>query len=123
MTVSVKDVFGKVFGFLGGIAPTLLKFQDVIALALSVIRVKMSQGDVAIFRAAMKLLEKDPPQRPVRLLGVGACQVTDTPKLPAAQLDLFEPPAKPAAEAKLDRVVDRLREKYGRDALKRGTWT
>jgi DNA polymerase-4 len=83
----------------------------------------MSQGDVAIFRAAMKLLEKDPPQRPVRLLGVGACQVTDTPKLPAAQLDLFEPPAKPAAEAKLDRVVDRLREKYGRDALKRGTWT
>ena len=51
--MSVKNVFGKVFGFLGGIAPTLLKFQDVVALALSVLRIKMSQGDVAGVRAAL----------------------------------------------------------------------
>lgn len=45
--MGVKDVFGKVFGFLGGVAPTLLKFSEVITLALSVLRIKMAKGDVA----------------------------------------------------------------------------
>ena len=51
--MSIKSVFGKVFGFLGGVGPTLLKFSEVISLALSVIRVKMSNGDVAGVLAAV----------------------------------------------------------------------
>jgi DNA polymerase-4 len=81
-----------------------------------------TRRDLDIYHTALALLEKNAPARPVRLLGVGASHLTDTPVVPGAQqLDLFSDPAPVApASAKLDDVLDTLRAKYGKDALKRG---
>ena len=81
-----------------------------------------TRRDLDIYHTALALLEKNIPARPVRLLGVGALQLTDTPvAFGSRQLDLFNdspPPVPPSA--KLDDVLDTLRAKYGKDALKRG---
>lgn len=77
--------------------------------------------DLDLFHTAWSLLETAAPPRPLRLLGVGASHLTDTPILPGArQLDLFAPPEPLRADpAKLDRVLDSLRAKYGKTALRR----
>jgi len=80
-----------------------------------------TQRDLDLHRHAMALLEDFAPLWPVRLFGVGAAEITDTPRSAGpAQLDLFAPPPPPPKTAKLDQVVDQLRAKYGKTALKRG---
>jgi len=80
-----------------------------------------TRRDLDIYHEALRLLENSPPGRPVRLLGVGCSLLTDTPVSRAEQLDLFEPPLETRADpAKLDSVIDTLRRKYGKQALRRG---
>ncbi|MCC5849883.1 MAG: DNA polymerase IV [Verrucomicrobia bacterium] len=81
-----------------------------------------TRQDLEIYHAALALLEKTAPDRPIRLLGVGASHLTDTPVIPGpAQLDLFAdtPPAQASDPAVLDRVIDQLRERYGDKAVQR----
>lgn len=80
-----------------------------------------TQRDLDLFHVAWRLLEKAAPERPLRLLGLGASHLTDTPVVRGLQLDLFDAtPAAPPPSATLDRVVDQLRAKYGKQALRRG---
>ncbi len=80
-----------------------------------------TQRDLDLLAAAQQMLDRFDAQEPLRLLGVGARQLTDHPEFKARQLDLFEAPeAVEAKEAKLDKVLDQLRERYGRDAVQRG---
>ena len=51
----------------------------------------------------------------VRLIGVTASHFGDGP----TQLSLLEP-APPRRQSALDRAVDQVREKFGRDAARRG---
>lgn len=81
-----------------------------------------TKRDQDIFRTAVELFETFDPQWPVRLLGVGVTQLHETPPAVDAQLDLFAAPATPES-TRLDETVDRLRGKYGSDAVKRGRWT
>lgn len=81
-----------------------------------------SKRDRDIFHTAVTLFETFDPQWPIRLLGVGVGQLSETPPTPDQQLDLFAEPEGPES-TRLDEAVDTLREKYGRDALKRGRWT
>ncbi|MEX2606399.1 MAG: DNA polymerase IV [Kiritimatiellia bacterium] len=81
-----------------------------------------TRRDLEIYHAALTLLEKAAPDRPVRLLGVGASHLTDTPVVPEPmQLDLFgeHPSATTSDPAVLDRVVDQLRARYGKTAVQR----
>lgn len=81
-----------------------------------------TRRDLDIHHTAWALLEAMRPDRPIRLLGVGVSNLTDTPAGPKArQLDLFSPPPDPKPrEGKLDSVVDQLRAKYGKNAVRRG---
>lgn len=73
--------------------------------------------DNDIFEAAWALFNKVwTPGRHVRLIGVGVSNLSEA----ARQLSLFDE-AEKAKEAKLARVLDALREKYGWDAVKRAS--
>jgi len=80
-----------------------------------------TRRDRELFQVVMELYEAFHPPWPVRLLGVGVTHLSETPTLPNQQLDLFAEPEEPKS-AKLDETVDRIREKYGATALKRGRW-
>ncbi|MGH8198201.1 MAG: DNA polymerase IV, partial [Steroidobacteraceae bacterium] len=71
-----------------------------------------------IVQVAAELLDRwfeEQPRVAVRLLGVGVSDLS-----PARQLDLFT--SRESAEAKaLDHTLDRIHDKFGTDAVKRGT--
>jgi DNA polymerase-4 len=72
----------------------------------------------AIAAVARRLLARAGLREPVRLLGVGA-----TGLVPAegAQLALFAPPDGAARRERLNRALDRLRERFGPGAVVQGT--
>lgn len=68
--------------------------------------------------AATKLLDewlREQPRAAVRLLGVGATDLTSTP-----QLELFTMPES-GRNQHLDAAIDDIRAKFGSDALARGS--
>ncbi|MGQ0835746.1 MAG: DNA polymerase IV [Gammaproteobacteria bacterium] len=72
----------------------------------------------AIANVARELLTGwlgEQPRAKLRLLGVGVSELS-----PADQLDLFRPPAE-AESSRLDGAVDRIREKFGREAVTRAS--
>jgi len=78
-----------------------------------------------IYRAGMELLEENwNPARPVRLLGIGMSNFSESS---AEQLSIFDMPGSgekasgtdSAREERLERVIDNIREKYGSDKVKR----
>jgi DNA polymerase IV len=76
-----------------------------------------TQETQVIMRTATQLLNEwlqDQPRAPVRLLGVGVSDLTQ-----AQQLELFVTPAS-QRNRELDATVDRIRDRYGAGALKRG---
>jgi DNA polymerase IV len=79
------------------------------------------RSDREIFETIWGLFEKFDPPWPVRLLGVGVSHLSEIPRGGSAQLDLFSPSPRPQA-AKLDEVVDRLRNQFGPQSIKKGRW-
>ena len=74
-----------------------------------------TESEAEILAASWELFEKVWSRgKPVRLIGVGVSGLQE----PARQLSLFEPDATGKA-AKLAEAVDRIRDKYGWDAVKR----
>ena len=71
-----------------------------------------------IWRTVAQMLAERMPARPlrVRLLGVGMSSLT---KRELAQLSLF-PEAEHVRESRLDKVTDRIKEKFGPTSLQRG---
>jgi len=72
--------------------------------------------DDAIFRAAVQLLEAalGKKYRPVRLIGLEVSNLTGAER----QISLFDAETKKLE--KLDRAIDRVRDKYGFDAIQTG---
>ena len=83
---------------------TTITRQETLAIATAT--------DTTVRDAAVTLLDTAWSGDAVRLLGVGVTGLEDAP-----QLDLF---AQPANE-RIDRTLDRLRERFGHDAIRRGT--
>jgi len=71
-------------------------------------------GDVAIAATAIRLFAAAWSQAPVRLLGVGLTGIEE-----ASQLDLFDIQGR--QQGRVDRAMDSLRERFGPDAVRRGT--
>ncbi len=74
----------------------------------------VSTGD-EIYQAALKLLAARDPRLTVGTLGVGLSGLVDGD---GGQLDLFTEPARPKV-ARLEAAVDRLRDRFGEDAVQR----
>ncbi len=81
-----------------------------------------TRRDLDILEVATELLETFRPEWPVRLLGVGVTGLQLDPQEKIQQLDLFAEPEE-VKSTRLDETVDKIREKYGNLALKRGHWS
>lgn len=56
--MSIKDVFGKVFGFLRSAGPAILQFKDAIDFIVGVLKVRMNSGDVRSVQRISAVLRK-----------------------------------------------------------------
>lgn len=73
-------------------------------------------GDDDIIRLALSLFDQFPLDRRVRLIGVGTGEIVRPGEEPA-QMGLFDEPQK---ESVIDRTVDKIREKFGDDRIRKG---
>jgi DNA polymerase-4 len=73
--------------------------------------------DEEIMRLALSLFDQFPLDRRVRLIGVGTGEIV-RPGEESAQLGLFD--EQPKKESAIDRTVDKIREKFGEDLIRRG---
>jgi nucleotidyltransferase/DNA polymerase involved in DNA repair len=77
--------------------------------------------DMTLRETALELLRKEGLHSPVRLIGFGVSGLRDTPDSP--QLDLFQTPEKQtsAKREQLSHTVDRIRDRFGRSSIRRGS--
>jgi DNA polymerase-4 len=73
-------------------------------------------GDEEIARLALGLFDQFSLDRRVRLIGVGTGEIV-RPGEESAQMGLFDEPKK---ESVIDRTVDKIRERFGDDRIRRG---
>lgn len=78
-----------------------------------------SQDGKTLYRYACRLFDALWNGNPIRLLGVRAGKLTDQNE--PFQMDLFSyDPKATAKKQKLDRAMDKIRQKYGKDAIHHG---
>ncbi len=84
-------------------------------------------SDRELLRHALGLLEAQRIKEPIRLIGFGVSQFTDSMIVAEEQPDLFglvaDDQSARQRNERLDQAVDALRDQYGRNALRRGNWT
>jgi DNA polymerase-4 len=94
-----------------------LRYSDFSTLTRQVTLSKPTHLDQPIYEAAWALFTRAWTRRPIRLLGVAARNLGHA----AQQLSLFEP--RDDRRERLTETVDKIRAKYGDDALKRASLT
>ena len=94
-----------------------LRYADFSTLTRQITLPDPTHLDQPIYEAAWSLFQKTWTRRPVRLLGVAARNLG----MPAHQLSLFEP--REDRRERLTQTVDKIRAKYGDDALQRASLT
>ncbi len=94
-----------------------LRWSDFTTLTRQTTRPQPTDLDDEIYETALRLFEKNwPPGKAVRLIGVGASGF----ETPARQLGLWDAQEDQAARS-LQSALDELREKFGDDAIRRGS--
>ncbi len=110
----------------GGTAHLKVRFSDFRTITRQMSLARPTDSDRTLRDAAYALWEKEHIRQPVRLVGFGVSRLAVKGQTAGAGQQLLldvVPPDKPdSRHAALDRTVDRLRETFGRDALKRGHW-
>jgi DNA polymerase-4 len=76
-------------------------------------------GDEEITRLALSLFDQFTLDRRVRLIGVGTGEIV-RPGEESNQMSLFDEPATEKKESAIDRTVDKIRERFGDDLIRRG---
>jgi DNA polymerase-4 len=89
-----------------------LRYSDFTTITRQETLRTSTATDTTVRDAALALLDAAWSGSAVRLLGVGVSGLADAP-----QLDLFDRPA----VDRIDHTLDSLRERFGRDAIRRGT--
>jgi DNA polymerase-4 len=89
-----------------------LRYSDFTTITRQETLASSTATDTTVRDAALALLEAAWSGDAVRLLGVGVTGLADAP-----QLDLFDRPA----NDRIDHTLDRLRERFGQAAIRRGT--
>ena len=97
-----------------------IKHVDFQQVTRSTTLAEATRSSETIFAEALGLLEKYRLSRKIRLIGIGASNFA-TAGLPK-QLPLFGPGRSNRDEwEKVDETVDRISERFGKDAIQRGT--
>lgn len=96
-----------------------IKFPDFRQITRSRTLESRTSHSGTIYKTACSLLDAEMPIGPVRLIGVGISNFEDRSR----QLSLLDDPQKPAENKKLDQLdkaVDQVRLKFGKNILTRG---
>ena len=89
-----------------------LRYSDFTTITRQETLASSTATDTTVRDAATALLDAAWSGNAVRLLGVGVSGLAEAP-----QLDLFDRPA----NDRIDHTLDRLRERFGQSAIRRGT--
>jgi DNA polymerase-4 len=89
-----------------------LRYSDFTTITRQETLASATATDTTVRDAALALLDTAWSGDAVRLLGVGVSGLADAP-----QLDLFAQPA----NDRIDHTLDRLRQRFGQGAIRRGT--
>jgi DNA polymerase-4 len=102
-------------GYLGRTVTIKLKYHDFEQHTRSISLPEPTCSTESIYAAAVRLLESKPLERPLRLIGVGVSGLVRESR----QLSLM-PEQSDERREKLDKTIDEIRERFGRDSLVRG---
>ncbi|MEQ8831604.1 MAG: DNA polymerase IV [Alphaproteobacteria bacterium] len=102
--------------FAGRTVTLKLKTKDFRTVTRSRTLPDPTQLAETLYRTAAPLLEKEANGRAFRLIGIGASELTDPAQ--ADPLDLADPDS--GKRAKVERAIDAVRAKLGKDILKKG---
>jgi DNA polymerase-4 len=95
-----------------------IKFSDFTQKSRQVKMARHTDSTEIIYQTAARLLEAFPLDKKVRLVGVGASDFLSSDR--PVQMHLFTLPQNNCAKwEKLDRAVDAISEKFGRDAIQK----
>ena len=104
-----------------------IRYADFKTITRQVTASPAIHSDADIIRLAKRLLAKVKLKDGVRLSGVGVANLKDQPGNTSddQQMSLFAEESGPPRKSteQLDQAVDQLRDKYGNQVLKRGTWS
>ena len=92
-----------------------LRTEDFATTTRSRTFANPTASDRVIFRCVSELFTKHAPALPVRLVGVTGADLVFGPD---EQGTLFGPPEHEARVARMERAMDAVREKFGRDAVR-----
>jgi DNA polymerase-4 len=114
-------------GWVARTAQIKVRYSDFKTLTRQMTLPEPINTDRALLHCVIELFERLNPQQAIRLLGVGVSHLTvPGPRQPSETL-LFPEFAPPSTthrrDGALDRAVDRIRARFGRESLKRGHWT
>jgi DNA polymerase-4 len=108
-------------GFRGKTITIKLKHSDFKQITRSVTISAPTQSSKKIFQHAASLLDDYKTPKKLRLIGVGVSNLIST-EMPV-QMDLFERHSDSGEGwTKVDRTVEDITKKFGRDAIKRATF-
>lgn len=108
-------------GFYATTAQIKLRWKDFSTITRQKQMSPPCCDDITLRETALKLLRKETLHSPVRLIGFGVSGLRRTAD--ASQLDLFQSPEKQSSTKReqLSRAVDRIRERFGRKSIRRGS--
>ncbi len=101
-----------------GMISVEIKYHDFSSVSHQTTLLTPSQNAHILYQRACKLFDELWNQQPIRLLGVRTSKLTDASSL---QMNLFDTSQNEKLE-KLDKALDRIRQKYGHDAIVRGSF-
>lgn len=110
-------------GFRGRTVTLKVKFADFRQITRSRTLGWRTDCTMTIFDTARKLLDEEPLQEAVRLIGLSVSGFRGQAEqmfLPVAGNGARTIPTEEEREARLDRAIDTLRARYGRDIVRRG---
>ncbi|MBN2472872.1 MAG: DNA polymerase IV [Anaerolineae bacterium] len=95
-----------------------LRWSDFTTLTRQITLPQPTDQDDEIYAAAVQLLADNwPPGKPVRLIGLGISSFGS----PQRQMGLWDDPQEVAEKRRLQTTLDDLRERFGDDAIQRGS--
>jgi len=99
-----------------------MRFDDFQTMTRQMTLASPVCSDRKLIETGLELYKRQQFQQPLRLIGFGVSGFSPGTPI-SGQLDLFEDPdaIRERRDARLDGVVDRIREKMGRDKVRRGS--
>lgn len=94
-----------------------IKYNDFTVMTRSHTMAKNTHETDVIFQEALRLVTEHKKKKPIRLLGISLSQFDEDH---ARQLSLFDNPMD-EPQRKVDEMVDRVRDKYGYNAISRAS--